>query len=241
MVTRREWLLRLGGGVVLTGWTGVDLEAAELPPGVYEPSREHLGHALAGHPVAAGGETELVQIRAAAFQPAFFSRDEYRMIQQLTALLLGEGPDGPVVREVTEWIDLTLSEAAAIRAAARGLSAPDRAVAVAYHGAARVRKLEEFDAQTVTREGLAWFDSEARRWHGRPFTLLDESRQLGLVSAVSDERPDRRTENAGTRFFSYLKERVIDGFYTSRAGLDELGYRGNAFYASPPGCEHLYG
>ena len=104
-----------------------------------------------------------------------------------------------------------------------------------------VRRLEEFDAQKIAREGLAWIDAHSRRWHGGNFNSRSESRQLAIVQVISDDRPDRRTENAGTRFFTYLKERVIDGFYTSQAGLEELGYRGNAFYASPPGCEHLYG
>jgi hypothetical protein len=65
--------------------------------------------------------------------------------------------------------------------------------------------------------------------------------QLAIVESIADNRSDLASTNPGTLFFAYLKERVIHGFYTSRAGLDELGYRGNAFYASPPGCEHLYG
>jgi hypothetical protein len=241
MVTRRQWFVQLGGGVVLAGWSGGDLDAAELPPGVYEASRDHLGHALAGNPVAVGGETELVQVRVATFQPAFFSPDEYQTVERLTALLLGERPEAPIVREIAEWIDLTLFNAGAVRTAARALSPAHRAVAVAYYGAEPVRKLEEFDAQKITREGIAWIDAHSRRWHGGSFNSRNESRQLAIVQFISDDRQDRATENAGTRFFTYLKGRVIDGFYTSRAGLDELGYRGNAFYVSPPGCEHLYG
>jgi len=234
MVTRRQWLLRVCGGVVLAGWTDVDLTAAELPPGVYEPSREHLGHALAGHPVAAGGETELVQVRGAAFHPAFFQPNQYRTLVQLTSIVLGESPDAPIVHEIAQWIDLTVSESAAIRASARALSPPNRALAMHYYGASSVRKLEDFDAQKICREGLAWLDASS-------FSSLDRPSQTALVKSISDGRPEPRSENAGTRFFTYLKERVFDGFYTSRVGLEELGYRGNAFYASPPGCEHLYG
>jgi hypothetical protein len=237
MVTRRRWFLQLGGGVVLAGWNARDLEAAELPPGVYEPSREHLGHALAGNPVASGGETELVQPRPATFQPAFFSRDDFHTIVCLTAVILGEATETPVVREIAEWIDLTVSESAAVRAAARSLSPGHRMVALHFYGAGQVQKLEQFDAQKICREGLAWLDAEA---HGR-FTALDEPKQVALLRKISDERSDSTYKNAGTAFFAYLKERVIDGYYTSRVGLDELGYRGNAFYASPPGCEHLYG
>ena len=241
MVTRRQWFLQLGGGVVLAGWTDADLEAAELPPGVYEASRVHLGHALAGNPVAVGGETELVQLRGATFQPSFFSHDEYQTIERLTTLLLGEQPDASVVREIAVWIDLTLLDAGAVRTAARALSPAHRAVAVAYYGAEPVRRLEEFDAPTIAREGIAWIEAHSRRWHGGSFNSRSEPRQMAILQFISDDRQDRGVENAGTRFFTYLKERVIHGFYTSKVGLEELGYRGNAFYASPPGCEHLYG
>ena len=240
MVTRRQWFLQLGGGVVLTGWSGANLNAAELPPGVYEASRDHLGHALAGNPVAFGGETELVQLREAPFRPAFFSADEYKILECLTALMLGEQRDAAVVREVAEWIDLTLFDAGAVRTAARALSPAQRAVAAGYYGAEPVRKLEDFDAQKVTREGIAWIEAHSQRLDGGSFISRGEARQIAILQFISDERRDRGTENAGTRFFAYLKERVIDGFYTSKSGLEELGYRGNAFYASPPGCEHLY-
>jgi hypothetical protein len=230
MQTRRQWLLQLGGGAVLAGWSGIDLTAAELPPGVYEPSRDHLGHALAGHPVAPGGDTELVQVRTGTFQPAFLQPGQYRTMVQLVAIILGETPDTAIVHEIAEWIDLTVSESAAVRATARTLAPPHRTLAIHHYGAESVRKLEEFDAQKVVREGLAWLETNE-------FGRLDAQQQLALVHRIADSK----TENSGTHFFAYLKERVIDGFYTSRAGLDELGYRGNAFYASPPGCEHLYG
>jgi Gluconate 2-dehydrogenase subunit 3 len=241
MVTRRQWFLQLGGGVVLAGWSGADLDAGELPAGLYEASREHLGHALGGQPVAVGGETELFQPRAATFRPAFFSGDEYQTIRCLTALMLEEPQEAGLVHEISEWIDLTLFDAAAVREEARALSPAHRAVAVAYYGRDDVRKLEEFDAQNVAREGLAWIEAQSRRRHDGSFLSRGKQMQVEILKAISDDRADRGTENAGTRFFTYLKERVMDGFYTSRQGLEELGYRGNAFYASPPGCEHLYG
>jgi hypothetical protein len=213
-MTRREWFMQLGAGVVLAGWSASDLDAAELPPGVYEPSRDHLSHALAGHGLAAGGETELAQ----QSQPVFFQPSEYGRMVLLTALLLGETPDAPVVNEIAAWIDLTVGESAAVRKAAQALASAHRTLAVHYYGAKAVQELEELDPQTICREGLAWFAREKS------------------LEAISDDRPEPHTENAGTRFFTYLKGRVIEGFYTSRAGLEELG-RGNPnFHASPPGC-----
>ena len=238
-MTRREWILDLGAGVILTGASGLDLDAAELPPGLYAPSRDHLSHALAGHVPATGGETELVRVRKGPFQPAFFSPDQFRAVLQLTACMLGETPEDPIVREVAEWIDLSVSEAAEVRAAARALSPAHRTLAVHYYGERHVRRLEDFDAPALCRDGLTWLDGESRNRHNRAFTALAAAEQAALVASISDDRPRGSTENAGTRFFGYLKERIIDGFYTSRDGLTELGYRGNAFYASPPGCEHL--
>jgi len=224
MQTRRHWLMQVGGGAVLAGWSGIDLTAAELPPGVYEPSRDHLGHALAGHPMAAGGDTELVQVHTGEFVPAFFQPRQYRTIVQLVAVILGETPDAGIVHEIAEWIDLTVSESAAVRSAARALSPPHRTLAIHYYGAESVSKLEEFDPQTIVREGLEWMDKNP----------LKQTEFNEIIAGTKTDHPI-------AHFFSYLKERAADGFYTSRAGLDELGYRGNAFYASPPGCEHLYG
>ena len=204
-MTRREWFMQLGAGVVLTGCSASDLDAAELPPGVYEPSRDHLSHALAGHGLDAGSETELVQVRTAFFKP-----NDYRAIMQLTALLLGETPDAQIVSEVAIWIDLTVGESATVRKAALALAPGHRTLAVHYYGAKAVQELEELDPQTICREGLAWF-----------------AREKSL---------ERISDDTGTRFFTYLKGRVIEGFYTSRAGLEELGRRNPNFYASPPGC-----
>jgi hypothetical protein len=212
-MTRREWFMQLGAGVVLTGCSASDLDAAELPPGVYEPSRDHLRHALAGHGLASGSETEL----SPQSQTTFFGPDEYLALRQLTALLLGENRI-PIVDEVTAWIDLTVRESADVRKAALALAPAHRTLAVHYYGEKAVCELEELDPQTICREGLAWFAREKS------------------LEAISDSRPEPHTENAGTRFFAYLKGRVIAGFYTSRAGLEELGRGDPNFRASPPGC-----
>ena len=193
----------------MAGCSGSDLDAAELPPGVYEPSRDHLSHALAGHSLDTGSETEVAQI-----QSPFFKPDEDSYIVILTAALLGEKPDSPIVREVADWIDLTVGESTAVRKAALALTPAHRTLAMHYYGAKVVQELEERDPRVICREGLALLRS------GNPGDSID-------LQAISDHRPE---------FFTYFKNRVIEGFYTSRAGLEELG-RGNPnFYASSPGC-----
>ena len=57
-ITRRQWLLRLGETVALAGVSGLIPESPlrffsdeppSLPPGLYEPSADHLVSALSGH------------------------------------------------------------------------------------------------------------------------------------------------------------------------------------------------
>jgi hypothetical protein len=67
--------------------------------------------------------------------------------------------------------------------------------------------------------------------------LLGENEQRQILTLVSDEGSDKHIEHPGTRFFKLMKSEAIRGFYTSRIGLTELDFKGNAFYARSPGCK----
>jgi Gluconate 2-dehydrogenase subunit 3 len=82
-------------------------------------------------------------------------------------------------------------------------------------------------------------EDESRARHRAEFLRLSADDQLQLLAIISDERIQKDAENAGTRFFKFLKSEVIRGYYTSQAGLKELDYKGNAFYARSPGCSKL--
>jgi hypothetical protein len=153
--TRRLWLLRLGGGAVLTGLSGLDLEAAPqppLPPGLYQPSIDHLAHVL--KPVA-GAEVPPA--------PLFFAAAEYQQIGSLVGRMLGEDPGTPPVPEITAWIDLLVHDAAAVREAAQSLSPAHRALASTFYGETAVHELETFDAQQVCGAGLARLSADPSR------------------------------------------------------------------------------
>ena len=238
-LSRREWLLRLGEGSALLGLSDIDLaraqaQAAALPPGVWLPSYDHLSHALSSRepfvPVPPGSQTEYRQPPSQPFEPRFFSPEEFKMVERLVQLMLGEPAGSAVVTEIAEWIDLSVTEAPAVRAAARALSPEHRALAVRFHGSAEVEELENTGSPKTCREGLLWFTR-------KNFLTLPESDQVALLSQVArDEDPE--SEDPGARFFHWLKQMVIRGFYTSRAGLDELDYKGNYFYTRSPGCDH---
>jgi hypothetical protein len=263
-LTRRQWLLRLGHSVVLTGFSGAAVElgaeapavaavpqepAPALPPGLYLPSNDHLTHALMSddpfHPVPPGSETDYARPRSGPFMPQFFSADQFTVVRRLVELLLGEG-EGPkgapeakspgIADEVAEWIDLIVFNAESVREAVRRLAPEHRIVADRYHGPEAMRELETADPQKVWREGLEWLAAESERRFGKPFRSLTESQQLELLKAISDDRADKTAGNAGTRLFDLLKTQTLHGFYTSRLGLQELDYKGNTYHAECPGC-----
>ena len=216
-MNRRDWMIT---AIAAVGFPTEALPVTSpLPPGLYLPSTEHLSHALTN-----GGQ----------FQPGaphFFSSSELAVIGRMAELMLGEQPGSPNPEDVAAWIDIRVSHSAAAREAALHLDPLHHALAIGYYGSAAVRETESYDPQKICREGLAWLAEKG------DFLSHDTDGQIAILDAISDERPDMHIENAGTRFFAFIKSEVIRGFYTSRAGLKELDFKGNGFYASSPGCK----
>jgi hypothetical protein len=242
--TRRSWLVTVGTTATALGIARTDLSKpdAALPPGVYQPSTDHLSHALMSsgkyHAIPPGCPTDYVLPHSGSTKLLFFSADEFRLIQRLTELLLGEESNDAhhVSLEVAEWIDLRVSSSDGVRDATAQLDPSYREVAAAYFGPSHEDHSTPGDPRKICREGFEWLSSAARAKYAEDFLLLEQDQQIALLRSVSDERADRHSENAGTRLFDFLKSETIKGFYTSQVGLKELDYKGNAFYARSPGC-----
>jgi hypothetical protein len=258
-VTRREWLAELGAAALAAGLPGEARPATldggavntELPPGLYAPSSEHLGHALESdalfHAVPARTETDFVRPVSGPFQPGFFSEDEFATVRRLVELLLGfpgaERRQTGVTQEkneypadaVVRWIDLRMASASGVRQAARDLSPEHHALAVAFYGAVTVHRLETAEPEKTCREGLAWLGDASRRRYGTEFLKLSQLQQIDILESLSNVSGIEGRDHAG-RFFALIKDETIRGYYTSQRGLHELDYRGNAFYPESPGC-----
>lgn len=261
-LTRREWLLSLGGAVVLGGCSGAPGEAAiaqatppgegTLPPGLYSPSVDHLTHVLTNddpfHPVPPGAETEYVVPRPGPFVAQSFTPAEFSVIRRLVEIILGEdlknpeetpvaGAPASIYDEVAQWIDLVVTTAPAVRERARNLPADQRAVAAGFFGSEeQQREFEAFEPERICHEGLAWLEKESRQRFTMDFPDATPAQQVELLGSASDARTDKSGVNAGTRFYDFLKAESIRGFYTSRRGLREIDYKDHSFYAESPGC-----
>ena len=241
-ITRRQWLLRLGETVALAGVSGLVPESPlrffgdeprPLPPGLYEPSADHLVRALSGHhPTAppAGSETDYVQ--AGASHPLqFFSAEDFSTITHFVSTLLGDVPPN-ALNEVAHWVDLWCYSAQGVREAARNLDPLHRALAAAYFGEASVNEIEAADPAAVARQGLTDLNRFCRDEHGKPFASLAVSEQQDVVRSISTGQ-----DSSLRKFFELIRNEAIRGYYTSAEGLKELDYKGNAYYPYCPGCE----
>jgi Gluconate 2-dehydrogenase subunit 3 len=262
-LTRREWLVEVGETAALLGFGGPafakigpsgESHAAKagraLPPGLYQPSLDLLTHTLEGsqpfRAVPTGTQTDYVRPPHGPFAPRFFSREEFSTVTRLVRVMLAarggkkEGPGGGQVNqaseEISEWINLVLSRAPQVREAARNISNQHRELAIRFYGAHAIRRLESEDPQTSWREGLEWVSSQSTRRFEKPFPNLDDGEIAAILESASDGQSPPSRPGAGSRFFKLLKAAVIEGYYTSRRGLEELGSSRHGFHAESPGC-----
>src|SRR5215467_10857089 len=126
-LTRRQWILRLGEFVALAGISGLvaDVKAfvpghqaeqssGPLPPGLYDPSQEHLVHALSSAgknwTAPSGTETEYAYASSTEYQPKFFGADDFKLVARVIEVLLGK-VEPTASSQAARWLDLWLSAA----------------------------------------------------------------------------------------------------------------------------------
>jgi len=255
-LTRREWVLRLGEMVALVGVSGLvpDVEAlrrlpqlarfsqggnsatspaTQLPPGLYDPSEEHLVHALATAKFTppSGSETDYIRPNA-PYRLQFFSPEEFRIITRFVEILLGN-VDRDSLTQTTRWLDLYLHCSADVRDAAQHLDPLHRILAVEFFGEDSVHELETFEPAAIVHAGLKSLHELAVAQHSKPFLDLKPADQTQLVESTATAEPSSPSK----KLFDVLRRESIRGYYTSAKGLEDLDYQGNAFYTECPGCE----
>jgi hypothetical protein len=114
------------------------------------------------------------------------------------------------------------------------------------------------DDQQRFLQAMGAMEAESRARFKKPWKDLGEAEQSELLTAASTANPGReeRYWTPGTPVMDYLKQQggtspttlrdhfdhlkgwVSGAYYSSEAGLKELGYTGQMFFESFPGCPH---
>lgn len=98
-------------------------------------------------------------------------------------------------------------------------------------------------------------EGESLRQFSKSFKELSAQQQDDVLSAASTAKPSNPTLSAaketkpgvqpqapGLRdYFEHLKGWVSTAYYSSEVGMKELGWNGEDFFESFPGCEHAAG
>ena len=90
----------------------------------------------------------------------------------------------------------------------------------------------------VYRKGLAWLDQEAQKRHQLPFVKLPAAQQDAVLRLLAEVEEPSPPHKVAVQFFRSVRKLTIDGFYTSKIGLRELGYVGNSYFLEYKGCTH---
>jgi hypothetical protein len=75
--------------------------------------------------------------------------------------------------------------------------------------------------------GLGWLDGESRKRYGSAFADSAGEQQQALCADISIEAPENTGAGTASRFFRRFRDLVAVGYYTTPAGMKEIGYVGN--------------
>ncbi|HVM74115.1 MAG TPA: gluconate 2-dehydrogenase subunit 3 family protein [Candidatus Saccharimonadales bacterium] len=148
---------------------------------------------------------------AGKYKPKYFSPHQYQTLLVLcdTIIPKDETSGGAVEAGAPEFIDLLTSEN------------------------------EEY--QGIFGGGLMWLDNFCIDRYEHVFlecTVAQQKETLDLIAYRKNAKTSPELSQ-GVAFFSKLRNMTCDGFYTSKIGIEDLKYIGNAALAEFPGCPPL--
>ncbi|WP_435623478.1 gluconate 2-dehydrogenase subunit 3 family protein [Flagellimonas sp.] len=83
--------------------------------------------------------------------------------------------------------------------------------------------------QTDFRGGLMWLDHKCNTEFGLEFKSCTEDQQKSILDTIAYYDPEVKLEERPfeVNFFGTVRDLTMTGFYTSKIGIEELGYKGN--------------
>ena len=83
------------------------------------------------------------------------------------------------------------------------------------------------DHKTPMRGGLRWLDMQCLKRYNTAFKDCDPKQQLEIVDQIAYPAKAKAEMKPGVAFFDRMRNLTAIGFFTSKIGIDDLGYVGN--------------
>ncbi|TAE24250.1 MAG: gluconate 2-dehydrogenase subunit 3 family protein [Cytophagales bacterium] len=81
--------------------------------------------------------------------------------------------------------------------------------------------------QTPMRGGLAWLDNQCRKRYGKPFAEMTRAQQIEMVDMIAYPKLAKPEMSQGVAFFNMMRNYTATGFFTTKMGIEDIGYKGN--------------
>ena len=92
-------------------------------------------------------------------------------------------------------------------------------------------------SQNLLRGGLRWLDVEcARRFDGRKYAQCTAAQRHQVLDDIAWPKKAKPGHSHGVAFFTRVRDLTASGFFSSKLGVQDLRYTGNAFQTAWTGC-----
>jgi hypothetical protein len=91
-------------------------------------------------------------------------------------------------------------------------------------------------SQPWMRDGLKWLNAECQARFGRAWESCSAAQHRQLLNDIAFPKTAPVALKAGVEFFTRFRDLTSSGFWTSRIGVKDLGYKGNTPVPVWSGC-----
>ena len=185
---------------------------------------------LGANEAAAAAEKAATAVKAAAagktYLPKFFNPQEWKTVRILVDMIIpkDERSGSATDAGVPEFMDYLMNDPTDT-------------------------DLQRERRQTAMRGGLAWINSVSERRFGHGFAEATETERTAILDEIAYSKDEQEDEaemreprdlrvmvKHGPSFFNSFRDLTASGFWSSKIGVDDLGYVGNRFVAEWKGA-----
>lgn len=81
--------------------------------------------------------------------------------------------------------------------------------------------------KTPLRGGIKWLDLQSLKRYNTDFVSCSQQQQIELVDEIAFPETAKPDMQQGVAFFNTMRDLTACGFFTSKIGIEDLGYAGN--------------
>ena len=96
--------------------------------------------------------------------------------------------------------------------------------------------IDQATRQTAMRGGLAWLDLECQRRFDKTFLGCAVDERTAVLNDIAGYASTSDQNSHGVAFFRSFRDLTSSGFWTSKMGIEDLGYVGNTVVPEWAGC-----